>query len=135
VKKEKWKRLKQERGFIVSSWGRIVNLQTGKLVSPFIHKSRSNKYLRVNIKDKKYMLHVLVGTNFKGKEYRELNHSIPYKEIEWNHEDRNTLNCNASNISPISKSKNIRHSYYTNQIQFNGREYKLSGGQVEESTN
>ena len=122
--KEKWKRLKEDNRYLISSWGRIFSLTSEKVIRPYIHKSRSNNYLRVCLREKKYMVHVLVAMNFKAKEYALIKALHPDKIIQVDHNDRNTLNCNVNNVSFLTESENKIHMHETNIIKFNGKIYR-----------
>lgn len=95
---EQWTRLTYENQFLISSYGRIFCTKTKYFIRPYIHKSRANYYLRVNIGPKKYMLHVLVAKHFVN--YVSVDH------IEVDHLDGNTLNPAAYNLVWSTKSDN-----------------------------
>lgn len=129
MQKEKWKKLKEEKGYLISSWGRIFSLKTKRFIRYYIHNSRANKYLRVCLAEKKYMLHVLVANNFKHKQYKEIREKFPDAIIQANHDDRNTLNCNANNISFMTNIDNKKHLWETQNVTFGGKTYK---GRIEQ---
>lgn len=121
---EKWKRCKEDNQFLISSWGRIFSLKTKQFIKPYVHNSRVNKYLRVSLGTKKYMVHVLVAMNFKRREYEQLLIDFPNEKITVGHDDRNTLNPNLNNLTWETDSQNKEHSHRTSWVKFNGKEYK-----------
>lgn len=126
MKKEKWKRIRGHKSYLISSWGRIFSLKSEKVLRPYIHKSRDNTYLRVEIDSKKYMVHVLVGLHFHFKQMNELQALFPEKELDVDHKDRNTLNCNENNLRWLTHSENISHFHETSKLKFNGKSYSLT---------
>ena len=92
--KEKWKKCTFSSGYLISSWGRIFSLKTERVLRPYIHNSRSGKYLRVCLNNHKYMVHTLMGHTFKKKELEVLKQLYPNAVYQVNHKDRNTLNPN-----------------------------------------
>ena len=126
MRKEKWKRLVQEKGYLISNWGRIFSLKSERIMRPYVHNSRSNKYLRVSLSETKYMVHILVAMNFKQNDRiriaKENNCSI--LELQVNHMDRNTLNPHYTNVEWITESDNKSHMHETNIITFGGKTYK-----------
>jgi len=122
--KEKWKRLKEEKEYLISSWGRIFSTKTERIMKPNLHQSRSNKYLRIELNKSKYMVHVLVASNFKAKQYLNLITLYPRCVIEVDHDDRNTLNPAASNVNWKTSSENKVHRHRTDIITFGGKTYK-----------
>lgn len=104
IRKERWKRMKDLDGiplpdYWISNWGRILVINKG-LKKRSLHKSRSNYYWRVNIKDKKYMVHILVAKYF-----------IKGTGEQVNHKDLNTLNPSIDNLEYVTQSENIKHSH------------------------
>ena len=126
MKKEKWKRIKSHGRYLISSWGRVLSVRSEIILRPYIHKSCDNKYLRIEIDGLKYMVHVLVGTHFHGKQMRELQAANPGVIITANHKDRNTLNPNENNIKWETHSDNLKHFHETNWITFGGKTYKFT---------
>ena len=127
MNKEKWKRCVTEKGYLISSWGRIFSLRTERVLRPYIHKSRAGKYLRIELNGKKYMVHVLMGYTFKRKELKILKENYleaPNMVFQVNHKDRNTLNCNLNNIEWETEMGNKIHMHETNIITFGGKTYK-----------
>jgi hypothetical protein len=124
MNKEKWKRIAQEKGYLVSSWGRIFSLKSSKIMRPYFHKSRSSTYLRVNLGGKKYFVHTLVATNFKKKEFQNMLLENPQATLQVGHDDRNTLNNNLNNISWETESQNKTHMWSTGIITFGGKTYR-----------
>lgn len=131
-RKEKWKKLKQDKNYLISNWGRIFSLKTEKFIRPYVHQSRSNKYLRVQLSGVKYMLHVLVAYNFKFREYEELKELYPDEKIQVGHDDRNTLNPASYNLTFETESQNKAHMHKTSFVTFGGKTYK---GKLSEQTN
>lgn len=93
--------------FLVSSWGRFYNSKTKSFIKPYIHKSRANVYLRVNLGRKKFMSHVLVAIHYVPKDCPSKN------QVE--HDDNNTLNPNASNLRWVTQSENQYMRYFKNK--------------------
>lgn len=123
MRKEKWKRCKLNKAYLISSWGRIFSLKSEHLIKPEFLNSRCDIYLRVHLYENgeatKTMLHHLVSMHFD-KEY--------YEGCQVNHDDLNTLNCNINNLSVMNQSENIKHSWDNRTLKFNGKEYKLRRG-------
>lgn len=119
---EKWKKVKEEKGYLISSWGRVFSLKRKRILRPYLHESRANVYWRIELNSNKYMLHVLVALNYKRKQYEEL------KKISTNpqvgHNDRNTLNANATNLNWETDLQNKEHRHRTDIINFGGKTYK-----------
>lgn len=124
MKKEKWKRLKEEKGYLISSWGRVFSTKTETMMRPYIHKSRANRYLRIGLPSAKFMVHVLVANNFKSKELENLKKLYPNENFQVNHLDRNTLNPNENNLSWETEGQNKSHRHETDVINFGGKTYK-----------
>lgn len=114
---EEWQIVQQtpEKHFLISNYGRLFNTKTSKFIKSHVHNSRSGKYLRVNLGNKKFMVHVLVAKAF-----------IPNSQIEdtqVDHIDRNTLNCNANNLRWVSQSTNISHFHNSKKVKFGSTVY------------
>jgi hypothetical protein len=119
MNEEVWKLISGYNGqFLVSSFGRVLNVNTKKLVRPFIHKSRANSYLRVNLNDRKVMVHVLVAEAFLPK------HDLDRRQVD--HIDRNTLNCNLSNLRWVTASENISLLWESTRINYEGQSMRIS---------
>lgn len=125
MKKEKWRRVKNHPRYLISSWGRVFSLKREKILRPYVHKSCDNKYLRIEIDDKKIMLHVLVAIHFHTKEMRELQAKHPGEKLDVDHKDRNTLNPNENNLRWTTHSDNLKHFHETNALTFNGKTYRF----------
>jgi len=124
---EKWKRLKEDKSYLISSWGRIFSFKSKRMIRPYIHKSRCSNYLRVSLSNKKYMVHCLMGTNFKAKQLEILKKNyedFPATIFQVNHKDRNTLNPNENNIEWETETGNKIHMHETSIIKFGGKTYK-----------
>lgn len=126
MKKEKWKRVQGHSLYLISSWGRVFSLKREKILRPYLHKSRDSRYLRVEIDGQKYMLHVIVATHFHSKEMQSLKIAHPDKQLDVDHKDRNTLNCNENNLRWLIHSDNLKHWHETSNITFNGKAYRLT---------
>ena len=126
LRKEKWKFLKQEKGYLISSWGRVFSLKTEKVLRPNIHQSRANKYLRIELNGNKYMLHILMGLNFHNNQRAKCaeENFCSILDLQVNHKDRNTLNPHYKNIEWCTESENKIHMHQTSVINFNGKTYK-----------
>lgn len=89
--------------YFVSNWHRVFSLKSGKLIKPYLHKSRSSYYWRFCLGNKKIMGHVLVAIHFKKKNNPKQN------QVE--HLDNNTLNNNAGNLIWATQSENQKFRY------------------------
>lgn len=109
---EKWEIIQSTScgNFLVSNYGRIFNVKTKTFVSPYIHNSRCGKYLRVNLGKRKFMVHVLVAKAFISKEM--------VQQTQVDHIDRNTLNCNVSNLRWVTPSDNIYFFHKSRTVRF-----------------
>lgn len=127
MQKEKWKRLKQNKQYLISSWGRTFSLKSKRLLRAYVHNSRNNYYLRINIDGKKYMVHYLVAYHFQYNNLIKIceEKKLPPEAIQVNHRDRNTLNCNNNNLEWTTEYENKVHMHDTSIIKFNGKFYKL----------
>lgn len=103
VQLERWTRLKEADGYLISDWGRVFSLKSRKYIRPYVHKSRRGIYLRFNFPGKKFMAHKLVGEYFVKGRSAERN--------QLNNKDGNTLNPAASNLEWCTQSENIKYSY------------------------
>ena len=118
---EKWKPIKGAANYLISSWGRVYSLGSKKFMKAYIHKSRANTYLRVSIRKKKHMVHVLVADHFMAHQKNMLQEIFPEEKLQVNHLDRNTLNCNLSNLNWETESENKIHMHKTNKVFFGGK--------------
>ena len=122
MQKEKWRRCKLNKYYLISSWGRVFGLKSKVLISPELLQSRCDTYLRISLyrigwtQPTRIMLHHLVAMHFK-KDY--------YEGCQVNHDDLNTLNCNANNLTVMNQSENVKHSWDNRKLKFNGKEYLL----------
>lgn len=105
-KKEQWK-IFGNTEYLVSSWGRFYNTKTKSFIKPYIHKSRSNFYWRVNLGKRKYMSHVLVAIHYVPKDCAS--------KTQVEHDDNNTLNPNAWNLRWVTQSENQYCRYEKNK--------------------
>jgi hypothetical protein len=114
---ELWKVLPnvERNQYLVSSLGRVFNLESKVFVKPYLHKSRAGYYLRHKIGAKKIMTHVMVATNFPELVPKP---SIDHNQV--NHKDGNTLNPAAYNVEWVSGKYNIKHYQMSRYITFNG---------------
>lgn len=117
MSKEKWKKCKSEKDYLISSWGRVFSLKTGKKLRPYLHKSRCNYYFRIELGGKKYFVHRLVADAF-------LKNDNNKPQVD--HNDRNTLNNNVKNLSWITEKENKQHLADTDLLIFNGKKYRLN---------
>lgn len=123
---ERWKRVQGEKGYLISSWGRIFSLKSERIIRPYLHKSRSNYYLRIELNRKKYLVHCLVANNFLKNQKRELEILFPNANLQVDHLDRNTLNPNLKNLMWKTESENKIHRHETDIIKFGGKVYKTA---------
>lgn len=118
IDKEVWKPLPNigNNEFLVSSYGRVFNLNTKQFVKPYLHKSRCGIYLRHVFGRKKIMTHVMVATNFP-----EL---VPRPDLscsQVDHDDSNTLNPAAYNLRWVSPGYNITKFQRSRSIIYQGQ--------------
>ena len=104
---EQWKNL-EHTDFYVSSWGRVYNVKTQKIVKPYVHKSRCNLYLRVNLGRKKAMVHVLVASAFHFNQFGA--------KAQVDHKDTNTLNNSMTNLEWVEPSTNLFLRHARNRV-------------------
>ena len=126
MSKEKWKRVAQEKGYLISSWGRVFSLKSERIIRPYVHKSRANMYLRITLNGTKYMVHILVPRNFKQNDRTRIakENNCSKLDLQVNHMDRNTLNPHYTNVEWITESDNKIHMHETSIITFGGKTYK-----------
>ena len=122
--KERWKRVKENPQYLISSWGRIFSLKIERLLTPSIDKARCNYYVRIHLDGRKQRVHWLVALNFKRKQYEALKLLYPDAKIQVDHDDRNTLNNNVTNVNFKTESQNKYHRHETDIISFGGKIYK-----------
>lgn len=84
-------------GYLVSPYGEIRREKDGKLIKPYVHKSRGILYLRVNLKGKKYLVHNLVAKVWIGEKP---------PGCQTDHKDTNTFNNADTNLAYIPRSAN-----------------------------
>lgn len=95
--------------YMVNELGQIRNAK-GKLIKPYVHKSRNIFYLRVNLNKKKIFVHRLVWALFG---------DAPVKAgFQVDHIDTNAFNNNIKNLRCVSHLQN------QNQNQKNKRAKK-----------
>lgn len=93
MKKEYWKLIKDYENYMVSSFGRVKNIKSNKILKLYKDKRKGKEYLRVclykNGKSKKYAVHRLVAEAF-----------IPNPDNlpQVNHKDENKQNNIVSNL-------------------------------------
>lgn len=107
-----------EDGRVFSSWTKKVGLghkkgtrfEIGSEIKELSYEVIHNGYLRVTIKQKKYLVHRLVAEtyldNFDSK-------------TEVNHKDKNRKNNVVSNLEWVTPQENIEHSHAKNWQVFN----------------
>ena len=115
---EVWKPLPNvgNNEFLVSSLGRVFNLNTKQFVKPYVHKSRCGVYLRHVFGKKKIMTHVMVATNFP-----ELVPKTDLSCTQVDHDDGNTLNPAAANLKWVSPGYNIEKFQRSRSIIYQGQ--------------
>lgn len=101
---ERWVKYKRTR-YEVSSYGRVKNTYTDKIVSA--HLNEPNGYWRVNVKIgnkwKLKLVHVMVAECFLGKR--------PKGKTQINHKDTNKQNCRVKNLEYVTQSENMDHAF------------------------
>lgn len=114
---EMWQLIPGTQGkFYNSNLGRILNLESRKIVRPYIHQSRSGKYLRVALGKKQFMVHVITAELWVPKPANQL-----LQKLEVHHDDHNTLNPVATNLSWKTHSENVRLWHASKLIKIDGR--------------
>lgn len=109
---ERWAKIKNHKGYYVSSFGRVYNKTTGNPLLGYIHRSKHGGYIRVQIQGKRYFVHNLVASAFlkqPGKEFNIVDH--------W---DGNTLNNNVYNLEFVSQSENMKRWHERKKIDLGG---------------
>lgn len=101
---EKWNIIKNYSNYKISSYGRVLNIQTKRILKPYLSNCG---YLTVNLwknnKGKTFLVHRLVYENFLG----ELKNNFVI-----NHKDGNKKNNNITNLEQISYKDNNLHATY-----------------------
>lgn len=102
---EIWKEISGYNGrYQVSSWGRVRNVETGKLLKPY---KNSKGYLKVGLKvhgkrvPDKHRVNRLVA-----KAFIENPNNLP----QVNHKDGNKENNSVTNLEWITNSDNMKHA-------------------------
>lgn len=118
LRAEEWRPLPNiaNNEFLVSSYGRVFNLNTKQFIKPYLHKSRCGVYLRHAFGRKKIMTHVMVAVNFP-----EL---VPKQDLsctQVDHDDGNTLNPAAYNLKWVSPGYNIEKWQRSRSITYLGQ--------------
>lgn len=118
IKEEIWKPLPNiaNNEFLVSSFGRVFNLNTKQFIKPYLHKSRCGYYLRHVFGRKKIMTHVMVATNFP-----ELVPKTHLSHSQVDHDDNNTLNPAAYNLKWVTPGYNIEKFQRSRSIVYQGQ--------------
>ena len=102
---EKWISIKDYPLYKISSIGRIMNINTKRILKPCI---TPGGYYQValwkNRKQKSFLVHILVYSNF--------NEDYDLKGFVINHKDGNKLNSNIENLEKITYGENNRHAEY-----------------------
>lgn len=104
---ENWKTIPEFDRYSVSDYGRVMNNQTGQVISQRLSR---NGYLRVNLRkgdveyEKPTVIHVhrMVGLCFVDN---------PLKKPQLNHIDGDKKNNHVSNLEWVTSSENINHAY------------------------
>lgn len=97
--KERWRMILNHPKYQVSSLGRVRNIKTGFLLSPF---PDGRGYLRVNLDGKHEKLHILVAVAFVPN---------PDGKPIVNHKRGKKHDCRASQLEWVTASKNTLHAY------------------------
>lgn len=86
-----------EENYEVSSYGKIRNLKTGKILKP----TKSGNYYTVSLNGKTFTVHFLIASHFCGKQ--EIGRVV-------NHKDFDTSNNYYKNLEWITQTENIAHN-------------------------
>ena len=100
---EIWKSIEETNGkYQVSSWGRIRNAETGKILKPYENKKGYLKVgLSVGRRSEKKRVNRLVATAFI-----ENPNNLP----QVNHKDGNKQNNSVSNLEWVTNEQNAEHA-------------------------
>lgn len=102
---EEWTDIKNYPNYLISSYGRIMNKRTKRLLKLYInHNGYYNVNLWKNNKGKTLQVHPLIYSNFT-KDYDLKNYVI-------NHKDGNKQNNQISNLEKITYQENNFHASY-----------------------
>lgn len=120
MQKEKWAIHSRYPDYKISSWGRVINLNTKKFLKGSIHKSRNNFYVRFKLMNifsctNRIMGHKLVLETFN-KKFNKIIHEKSYLEYQVDHKDANTLNNNLNNLEYVTQSENMIRRHRNNSI-------------------
>jgi hypothetical protein len=103
---EQWKMIKDYPNYLISSFGRVMNINTKRLLKQY--EDNAGGYLVVNLwkkgKNKKFRIHALVYTQFKN--------DCDLEGFVINHIDGNKKNNKIDNLEKTTYQKNNLHAVY-----------------------
>lgn len=108
---EEWKEKIPYDNYLISNYGRVLNLNTERLLQPNIACGYQKVTLSKDGKTKGFILHHLVFELFSGQE-------IP-KDYVIDHIDGNKLNNCYSNLRIVSRSENVMAALYEQKTNNN----------------
>lgn len=134
---EIWMQINYHNDYYVSNFGRVKNIETGKILS--MNRTNGNGYKIIHIrkdgKGKNYYIHRLVGEAFleNPNNYKYIDHIDIDKtnnnanNLRWcsqsqNCQNRNKFKLNSSGYVGVTKTKNNK---FRAQITLNGKTYHL----------
>lgn len=124
--KELWKVINGYKNYEVSNFGRIRNINSGKILS----QSMRNNYKRVGLfscpKQKSFDVHRLVAEHFLPEPSNDLvvaASKTKLKKVVVNHIDGIKTNNRVDNLEWTTYSDNVKHSYYIGRDTSNGEKH------------
>jgi len=98
---ELWTRIPMHLSYHISTWGRVYSTKTSQIIKGEFHKSRSSVYRRIQLDNKRYLLHRLMDMCFE----------LEGEGNEIEHKDLNTLNNAKSNLMKVTSSENKKRMW------------------------
>lgn len=113
--KERWKTIEGHPNYEVSSLGKVRNIRTGKILTPY---DDGKGYWRVKVDGKSLRLHILVATAF-----------IPNEENKTtvNHIKGNKKDNRASQLEWATPSEQLTHAWQTGLRDKRGKDKRARG--------
>lgn len=104
---EEWRDIIDHEGYQISNFGRVRNVETGKILKPF---TNYKKYNRISLEDGKcYLVHRLVAQAF-------IPNPDPEHLTQVNHKDENKDNNHADNLEWCDSKYNLNYGTRNNRI-------------------
>lgn len=114
--KEEWKPVFGQPNFMINKKGKVINLNTRNILIP----QNRNGYLRVNLNNSRYSLHILVWETFN-------NQKIP-QGMQIDHIDGDKANNDLQNLRLVNSSDNVKNVYINGHSgQVAVKQYSLDG--------